>query len=278
MKSTNNIPALRRLWKACFEADSGFLDLFFGEGFALCRTFVSEVDSRIVSSLSVFPVEFRGQKGGYVYGVCTDPAYRGHRYAVSLLKETEEYCRKEGMGFLILRPASQSLFGYYRKLGYTFDIYRHQQILNLPAIPEEVTIRHISGDSLHHLRNYFWGNSRSGVFQFSTEMCRYIVDYIKYCHGQAVSIMSHDSILPADSYFTGYPDPENPEMIICEEAGILPDLSNLPLLLSSVRHLYPNALKLLLPLPPQKAKEEFMLCKIFKSSLDHRTLFSYTME
>ena len=78
MRSTDNIPVLRRLWKQCFEADSSFLDLFFGYGFRLCMTYTLEREGTTVSALSVFPVSYKGHTGGYVYGVCTDPAQRGH--------------------------------------------------------------------------------------------------------------------------------------------------------------------------------------------------------
>lgn len=136
MKSTDNIPVLRRLWKQCFEADNAFLDLFFNKGFSQCNTFCLEEGGDTVSALSVFPMQYRGHKGGYIYGVCTAPEHRGHSYALQLLRDVERHCSdKMQMEFFVLRPASESLFGYYRKAGYTLDIYRDQVTYSLPSVP-----------------------------------------------------------------------------------------------------------------------------------------------
>lgn len=59
MKSTNNIVALRQLWKQCFDADSSFLDLYFGKGSGLFETYTIEDGPDIISALSVLPVEYQ---------------------------------------------------------------------------------------------------------------------------------------------------------------------------------------------------------------------------
>ena len=87
-------------------------DIYSGEGGE------DSLEGKTVSALSVFPVSYKGHTGGYVYGVCTDPAQRGYGYAIKLLQEVEQHCMEnEGMEFFLLRPAGPTLFGYYQRQG-----------------------------------------------------------------------------------------------------------------------------------------------------------------
>ena len=124
LSNDDDVPELRTLWKKCFDADRVFLDLFFEKGYGLTRTYVMETEAGIVSALSIFPVKYAGHRGGYVYGVCTHPEHRGHRHAVSLLRHAEEQLLDKDLDFMILRPASHSLFEYYRQQCYDTTLYR----------------------------------------------------------------------------------------------------------------------------------------------------------
>lgn len=270
MKSTDNIPQLRHLWRQCFHADNAFLDLFFDKGLKVSKTYAIEKDERIASVLTVFPIEHKGHPGGYVYGVCTDPSMRGHRYAISLLHELEEKYRAEGtLDFLILRPASGSLFDYYRKLGYDFDIFRHRTYLSLPLIPAKTEFKSLTAERLFQLRKRFF--YKSGLIEWTTEVCSYILSFIKYSKGHAVEIMN------GESYILSYPDPDNPGMIICEEAGITSS-EDMFFPLSTMRMLYPDAGKVLLTLPQSDTKEKYLLCKPIKHLPNESAFFSFAME
>ena len=143
--------ALMELLKKCFAAYPAFLDLYFGNGNDLCRTFVLE-EQAIVSALSVFDINDGKSKGGYVYGVCTHPAYRGRRYAASLLKYVEDIYFRKGYEFFILRPASPTLFSYYRNIGYDRTLYVDSITEKLPLSPTELPLKPLSGERLYILR------------------------------------------------------------------------------------------------------------------------------
>lgn len=271
MKSTANIPALRSLWKRCFDADNAFLDLFFGKGINLCETFVHAQGQEIASALSIFPIEHKGHKGGYVYGVCTDPLQRGHRYAVKLLEEAEQQCiQNNGMEFFILRPATASLFEYYRKSGYSNSILRSRITLDLPMIPADVELCKLTPERFHQLRRRFYYDK--GLFEWPADTCSYILSYICYCQGQSVEIMN------GESYLLSYPDPDDNDTIICEEAGITPGLTDTMLISSAIRALYPTAARAILSYPHQRNGEEYLVCKPVKHLPDKTGFFSFTME
>ena len=279
MKSTDNIPAMRRIWKKCFEADTEFLNLFFGNGPNLCKTYFRQEGNDIASSLSVFPVQYNGHSGGYVYGVCTAPEYRGHSYAVTLLRKAEEDCMHNlGMDFFLLRPASESLFNYYKKQGYSLSIHRGRFCTKLPQIPEQVHFSPITGTDLYFLRKKYYAKT-VGIFEWEINTCGYILDYIAYCHGKAAALHS-TAVEKETTYFLGYPSADNPQTIICEETGILPDGSNLNTITSAIRLLYPSAINAIINNPYLEQNEDFLLSKCLNEnfSIDGNPLFSFTME
>ena len=271
MRSTDNIPVLRRLWKQCFEADSSFLDLFFGRGFRHCRTYTLKREGATVSALSVFPISYKSITGGYVYGVCTDPVQRGHGYAINLLQKVEQHCiENEGMEFFLLRPASPTLFEYYQKQGYSHHIYRHRKKLPLPMIPAEIETNTLSASRYYSLRCRFY--SGTGLIEWPEDTCGYILSYIDYCRGHAVEING------GESYLLSYPSSEDSGVIICEEAGLGIELTSLPIVLSAIRTLYPDAASVLLSTPSQNHGEEYLLCKPFSLLPDSHGFFSFAME
>ncbi|HIZ88157.1 MAG TPA: GNAT family N-acetyltransferase [Candidatus Coprenecus pullistercoris] len=261
----NDITELRALWRKCFDADRSFLNLFFNKGYGLTRTYIIEAGQSIVSALSVFPVKFNGHNGGYVYGVCTHPEHRGHGYAVTLLRYAEDLLLDKELDFMILRPASPTLFDYYRKQGYDMPLYRKRKTIKLPLIPAEVTLLPLSNRLMYTARSRQCSSGH--LFEWTPEVCGYIADYVMYCNGKACRIQGNGS------YIICYPDTENNGNIICEETDC-PDMAPY-----WIKCLYPEACTATFSLPSSDKDEEYMLCKT-KSDLfcRHSPLFTFTME
>lgn len=55
----------------------------------------------------------------YVYAAVTHPDVRGRGYFARLLDEAADLAAREGVAGLFLRPAEESLFGYYARCGFT---------------------------------------------------------------------------------------------------------------------------------------------------------------
>lgn len=266
----NDIPELRRLWKLCFDADRAFLDAFFGKGYKLAKTFILDSESGILSALSVFPIKYVGYNGGYVYGVCTHPEHRGHRHAISLLKFTEEQLLDKELDYMILRPASPPLFDYYRKQGYSTTLYRMTKKVTLPLIAPETAMDPLSVHTMLAVR----ANQCSDglLFEWSPEMCEYLLSYIEYCKGKACRINYNEG------YVICYPDSEDNGAIVCEEYGENFD-SGHSLIPYWIKGIYPNSSTAIISTPAENEKEAHMLCKtrldIFSGK---HPLFTFTME
>ena len=266
----DDVPELRTLWRKCFDADRTFLDLFFEKGYGLTRTYVMETETGIVSALSIFPVKYAGHSGGYVYGVCTHPEHRGHRHAVSLLRHAEEQLLDKDLDFMILRPASHSLFEYYRQQGYDTTLYRSVKRVTLPLIPPEIVLEPLSDQTLYTARAR---QCRDGLlFESSRNMCRYQLSYTEYCNGKAFAINY------GEGHVICYPDPENNGTIICEEHGEATD-SGYSLTPYWIKGIYPNSSTAIITTPAGNEKEAHMLCKTRLDLFSGKhPLFTFTME
>ncbi len=112
----SKIEQCKKLYKDAFHDDDEFTDLIFsrlGENGLKC---LFDGD-RVVSMLFLMDVSCEQCNGKYVYGVVTHPAYRGRGKMAQLFDKVAAECKND-CDFLCLRPMSDSLFGYYSKLGF----------------------------------------------------------------------------------------------------------------------------------------------------------------
>ena len=107
----------RLIYRQAFnDGDTEFEDLLFEYCFSDCRYL--EKEGAVCSMLFALPCDIekedRKLSGAYVYAVATLEAMRGKGYMSELIDELK--C--EDYDILFLRPATDSLKEYYKKLGY----------------------------------------------------------------------------------------------------------------------------------------------------------------
>lgn len=112
------IPALRTLWKEAFGDTDAFLDSFYNLAFATDRCCVAVQEGAVVSAAYWFPCTCREMQIAYVYAVATREASRGQGLGQGLLNWMKETLEQQGLGALLLVPASRELVRFYAKLGY----------------------------------------------------------------------------------------------------------------------------------------------------------------
>lgn len=112
------VKALRQLFLEAFDNPNGFTDLFFAKGFSPDRCHCIKENGLPVSALYWFDCALDGHRLAYVYGVATLKNHRGKGLATQLMKETHEILRNRGYSGVILVPEKESLFDFYRKLGF----------------------------------------------------------------------------------------------------------------------------------------------------------------
>lgn len=117
---------LTTLWCRCFGDDEAAVTEFW-KVFDKITVFVAR-DKHPIAMLCALPVTFfdacgQAQKASYLYAVCTDEKYRGQGICAKLMKFAETFLKKQGFALTYLVPSSESLFEFYRKLGYQTAFY-----------------------------------------------------------------------------------------------------------------------------------------------------------
>lgn len=116
--NAEHICALRALWKLSFGDTDTFLDNFFTTAFSPERHHFLSENGIPVSALYWFDCCLEGKPFAYIYAVATHPGHRGKGLAGKLLEKTHEILKQQGYAGAILVPGSESLFDFYKKLGY----------------------------------------------------------------------------------------------------------------------------------------------------------------
>ena len=119
-----DLPALTRLWQACFGDTEAEVRAFWQALFDCTPVYLRRApDGSPAAMLCALPAELVGDDGdavpaAYLYAVCTAPALRGRGHCRLLLQEAEQDLAKQDVRAAVLVPAEESLFGFYARFGY----------------------------------------------------------------------------------------------------------------------------------------------------------------
>lgn len=222
LAAEEDLRSVKELWRECFTTDSAYLDLVFGKLYPLAVLFVFEGADGILSSAFLIPVRYKNENenesigGYYLYGVCTQKTARGKGLAKSVIEYATDYAEKAGGGFVLTRPATGTLFGYYRELGFHVAIKRGMKTCSFPTVfPEHhtnVPTDEISAEELFRLR----GKTFPNLFEWDERM----LDIIR----QAV-LLSGGAILASDRigrgrYMAVEADPQDDTNMLITESDI----------------------------------------------------------
>ena len=114
-----DIPAAKRLWTVVFDdGTKGFCHFIF----SVCETeriYIVKENGQLVSMLmAIADLQYKQQKGFYLYSACTAPDSRGKGYMKRLVDFALKCEQERGNSFCVLKPASRQLFGFYAQLGF----------------------------------------------------------------------------------------------------------------------------------------------------------------
>ena len=134
-------PAVRQMWKTCFNDTEAFMDLYFAEKYSDGNTLVYMENNRAVASLQMLPYTFTFHGAhipvAYVSGACTLPAFRNRGYMGRLLQASVEVMKQRSIPLSILVPANEHLYQYYERYGYVRVFEKDDAVIPLREIWEE---------------------------------------------------------------------------------------------------------------------------------------------
>jgi len=217
---------ISKIWRACFTEDQSYIDTYLNYCFPYCKTYVLYLDGEgAVSSLSVIPSYIsRGTEiygGGYIYAVGTLPLFRGRGYAKILIEEVARICKNSGYSYLVVKPATETLFPYYEKLNFSIKLKSGLSVIKRsrfsPVSPLLYSTEPLTGKILYKLRN----RALSSFFFLTIPK---IVEYaVLECNSRkgGISTLIHKEgySLATPVYYLAYPDEKMPDSVTILETN-----------------------------------------------------------
>ena len=120
------ISQLRSLWKEAFGDTEEFIGGFFRAGFSPARCRCMVIHGKVAAALYWMDVRWNKQRFGYLYAVAVAKKHRDKGLGKQLLKDVQAHLSLRGYAGVLLVPGSESLRGYYEKLGYCTCTYVHE--------------------------------------------------------------------------------------------------------------------------------------------------------
>lgn len=110
---------VKKLWVDVFHDDARFVDFYFDRIYRDEYVRCTYDGLRLVCALQLLPYRYKIGDillgASYVGGVCTDSDYRGRHFMSELIKAA---VTESPADLMVLMPADNWLFGYYRRFGF----------------------------------------------------------------------------------------------------------------------------------------------------------------
>lgn len=151
--SSDQIPALKNLWKIAFGDGDDFLTPFFEIAYAPDRCRCVTEEGAIVAALYWFDCTCGDKKLAYVYAVATHPDFRGRGLCSALMEDTAQLLKDESYDGILLYPASDGLSRMYEKIGYHRCTWVREWECTTSDTP--AALREIDRDAFSRLRHQF---------------------------------------------------------------------------------------------------------------------------
>lgn len=216
-----------KIWRACFTDDKAYIDNYLKLCLPYTKTWLLGLDSgEFVSCLSVIPsfvtIKNKNYRGGYLYAVGTLPEHRGNSYSSLLMDSAIKYCKESGMSYLLVKPASESLFPFYIKS--SFNRVISKGILTFqthsPVKSHERSLTETSDINARELLSMRAASFSDTHFLWSEDILNYAIIEAKSRGGQCKKFRIITDNTDNSIYFVAYPDDFNRKKIKVLETNV----------------------------------------------------------
>ncbi len=129
--AAEDVAKIKEIWVDIFGDSKEFADFAVNIG-AVEEIYLIKENDEIAAMLTAgIDVFADGEKGFYIYGLATVPQYRGRGFAKQLVQYVCDKKLSEGYRFAITQPAQESLFDFYRSLGFSTTTYLRKCTVNI---------------------------------------------------------------------------------------------------------------------------------------------------
>lgn len=219
------------LWQRAFGDSEAFAHFVFTR-YAGCRHIhIAQEDGKFAAMLCAIPGMIGQRRGVYLYGLATEPAYRGRGVMTALMDCACHAERTKGGRFALLVPNGGPLFTYYAKRGFQTAFYRCVETIPRPARPAPVyTLRPPRAAAYFDLQESLLP---AGRFLFNPGPRRAVISALATDGAQVVETAAGFALFAPDEeghmtcWELGAPGPEEAAGILAAAADAL-DLPMLP--------------------------------------------------
>ncbi|MEG1761840.1 MAG: GNAT family N-acetyltransferase [Hydrogenoanaerobacterium sp.] len=213
------LPQLKNIWSECFGDTGEYIDFYFSQHFKPQRTLVYLKDDKPVSMLTLLPAKLI--KNGkyvpvcYVYAVATLPLWQGLGISTQLLSYAGCELAKSGVDITVLAPASNKLFAFYKKCGYTEAFAVKQAAFAAEDKPINIKTENILPQEYKILRDKFFCGE--GYLCWDKEAIEYALCENSFCGGFNLKITANGATYAAMCRIKD-------EVLCVKEATLIPQL------------------------------------------------------
>ncbi len=170
--------SLKKLWADTFGDNEEYINLLFDYDYTPAECFAEISDGEVISVLYLLKghivAEGNAFEGRYLYAAATDVKHRGKGIMAKLIKEAQEYVKKNKLSFICLVPADEGLYGYYARFGF------EAVMKNYVSVADNIDLD--SQEDSVILKEYLY--LRNGLslpyFSFDEEEWRYALSCLDY--------------------------------------------------------------------------------------------------
>ncbi len=240
------ISELKTIWKLCFNDRDEYIDFYFARRYRPENTLEHYEDGRTVAMMTMLPVtvvtDYVELQARYVYAVATLPEYQGRGIASQMAMQADRQMKAGGNSLAVVVPASESLFAFYGRQGFSTAFFR--RVVTFPMGDIETIDTHVrttvtpfdDEEKLYALREHYF--ARCGFFvRWDRKALRYAIDECRLSGGELLYV--------SDGCDEGYlfVEPNEAEnMVRITEAALTPALA--PATLSFLKTRYARHEKL----------------------------------
>jgi GNAT superfamily N-acetyltransferase len=193
-----------KIWNICFTDDEAYINNYLDNCFPETTTWLlGENRDEFCSVLSIIPSFFieKGERinGGYLYGVGTLPTHRGKSYSKFLMNHAVEAAKTEGLSYILVKPAEESLFQLYKKSGFDKEICSCFAVLNQKGNQKPLPEHTLERITFEDFRVFRETNMADLLYLWPEKVLKYAWDEIMLREGIAMKRSGKES------YFIGYP-------------------------------------------------------------------------
>ena len=187
--SISIIPSLKALWKEAFSDNDEFINAFFSLGFSEQRALCVLENKELAGALYWFDMEYKDEKIAYIYGVATAKKFRGKGIGTAMMKKAKDHLSDKGYSAITLVPAQESVFGFYKKLGY--KVFTHIDNKDFAASVNKTKARKVSVFNYFEERKKYTQNRYPSLSSESFDFLDYLLEF--YIGDDFISAIRKDS-------------------------------------------------------------------------------------